>query len=67
MSSDFRIYNEIRKNTKGHESVLSNLDGLGLDDNTRALHILWMYPDVLNVFGGRIALVRGAGRSNAQT
>ena len=45
MSSDFRIYNDIRKKTKGHESVLSNLDGLGLDENTRALHILWMYPD----------------------
>ena len=61
MSSDFRIYNDIRKKTKGHESVLSNLDGLGLDENTRALYILWMYPDVLNVFGGRgdlMALMR---------
>lgn len=55
------IFNEIRNNTKGHDAVLSNVTALGMPDSTRALHILWMYPDVLNVFGGRgdlMALMR---------
>ena len=61
MSSNFRLYNEIRKSTSGHDSVLSNVAALGFPEDTRALHILWMYPDVLNVFGGRgdlMALMR---------
>ena len=53
MSFSYKIYNEIRKETTGQDSVLSNVKALGLPDSTRALHILWMYPDVLNVFGGR--------------
>ncbi|MBQ6314836.1 MAG: hypothetical protein IJI11_04450 [Mogibacterium sp.] len=55
------IFNEIRNNTKGHDAVLSNVRALGLTDSARALHIVWMYPDVLNVFGGRgdlMALMR---------
>ncbi len=61
MSSNYKIYNEIRKNTSGHDAVLSNVRALGLKEDTRALHILWMYPDALNVFGGRgdlMALMR---------
>lgn len=61
MLSTFRTYNEIRKSKAGHDQVLSNVTALGLPEDTRALHILWMYPDVLNVFGGRgdlMALMR---------
>ncbi|MBQ6389252.1 MAG: hypothetical protein IJH90_06435 [Mogibacterium sp.] len=61
MSSNYKIFNEIRKNTSGHDAVLSNVSELGFDKDTRALHILWMYPDALNVFGGRgdlMALMR---------
>ena len=61
MSLKYTIFNEIRNNTRGHDSVLSNVSALGLPEDERALHILWMYPDVLNVFGGRgdlMALMR---------
>lgn len=61
MSLKYKIFNEIRNNTSGHDAVLSNVKSLGLPETTRALHILWMYPDVLNVFGGRgdlMALMR---------
>ncbi|MBQ6622046.1 MAG: hypothetical protein IJH75_04355 [Mogibacterium sp.] len=46
------IFNDIRKNSTGQQ-VLRNVEALGLPADTRALHILWMYPDVLNVFGSR--------------
>ncbi len=61
MSSDFNKFNDIRKSVKDRTAVLSNLEALGLPEDTRALNILWMYPDVLNVFGGRgdlMALMR---------
>lgn len=61
MSLKYTIFNEIRNNTSGHDAVLSNVRQLGMPEGTRALHILWMYPDVLNVFGGRgdlMALMR---------
>lgn len=61
MSLKYTIFNEIRNNTSGHDAVLSNVKQLGLPEGTRALRILWMYPDVLNVFGGRgdlMALMR---------
>ena len=61
MSFKYNIFNEIRNKTTGHDALLSNVSELGLPEGTRALHILWMYPDVLNVFGGRgdlMALMR---------
>ena len=61
MALKYKLFNEIRNNTSGHDAVLSNVEALGMPESTRALHILWMYPDVLNVFGGRgdlMALMR---------
>ena len=57
----YQLFDQIRKSTSGHDRILSNVQALGLPEGTRALHILWMYPDVLNVFGGRgdlMALMR---------
>lgn len=48
----FAIFNEIREKTKGHDTI-SNRDALGAAEDAKALHVLWMYPDALNVFGSR--------------
>lgn len=45
------------------DSSLHNFDVLGLERNTKALHLLWMYPDILSLHGGRgdiMALLRFA-------
>lgn len=61
MAYSYRMFNEIREAASANDGVISNIDALGLPAGSDALHILWMYPDVLNVFGSRgdlMALMR---------
>lgn len=46
---------------------LNNLEALGLPEDTKCLSILWMYPDILSLHGGRgdlMALLRFATMAN---
>ena len=61
MADSYQLFNEIRENASLEDGVISNVKALGLPEGCRALKILWMYPDVLNVFGSRgdlMALMR---------
>ena len=61
MADSYQLFNEIREAASREEGAISNVKALGLKADTKALHILWMYPDVLNVFGSRgdiMALMR---------
>jgi len=45
---------EIRNASDRGQQSISNLAALGLAaEQSRSLHILWLYPDVLNLHGGR--------------
>lgn len=61
MADSYQLFNEIREAATREEGAISNVKALGLKADAKALHILWMYPDVLNVFGSRgdiMALMR---------
>ena len=61
MADSYQLFNDIRENASLEDGVISNVKALGLPAGSKALHILWMYPDVLNVFGSRgdlMALMR---------
>ena len=61
MACSYRMFNEIREAASANDGMISNVKAIGLPADTDALHILWMYPDVLNVFGSRgdlMALMR---------
>ena len=49
----FTLFNEIRENSKKSDIEISNHAALGEPYDSRGVHILWMYPDVLNMHGGR--------------
>ena len=53
MADSYQLFNDIRENASLEDGVISNVKALGLPAGSKALHILWMYPDVLNVFGSR--------------
>lgn len=59
--SDFKLFNEIRSGSHYTDPEISNHKALGVSENERGVHILWMYPDVLNMHGSRgdaMALLR---------
>ena len=61
MADSYQLFNEIREAASREKGAISNVKALGLKADAKALHILWMYPDVLNVFGSRgdiMALMR---------
>lgn len=51
--SKFEKFITIRNGAKRSDPSVSNLGVLGLPPETRAIHILWIYPDVLEMHGGR--------------
>ena len=53
MAVSYRMLYEIREDASAKDKAISNLKVLGLPADAKALRILWMYPDVLNVFGSR--------------
>lgn len=59
--SDFKLFNEIRSESHYTDTEISNHKALGIAEGERGVHILWMYPDVLNMHGSRgdaMALLR---------
>ena len=51
--SKFELFTEIRNQVTRRDTEISNLQVLGLDPDAQSVHILWMYPDILNMHGGR--------------
>lgn len=52
--NNFESLSALREAADRGKNVLSNRAELrGLPDDAEALHILWLYPDVLNLHGGR--------------
>ena len=51
--SKFALFNEIRAGACRSDASVSNRKALGMEADCRSIHILWMYPDVLNMHGGR--------------
>ena len=49
----YDMFQAIRAGARKSDLTIDNLSALGLDDSTRSLHILWMYPDVLEMHGDR--------------
>ena len=49
----FTLFNEIRDESKKSDIEINNHKALEVASGTRGVHILWMYPDVLNMHGGR--------------
>ncbi len=59
--SDFKLFNEIRSESHYTDTEISNHKALGVAESEHGVHILWMYPDVLNMHGSRgdaMALLR---------
>lgn len=50
--NNMEMLTEIRNNSSRQTETLSNLNGLGLKD-AKAVHLLWLYPDITNIHGGR--------------
>ena len=49
----FQALNNLRQTTPGNAKAVSNLSHLDMPDNAERLTIVWMYPDVLTLEGGR--------------
>ncbi len=49
----FSMFNNIRAGASRGDALVSNVGALGLPEGTRPVRVLWMYPDVLNLHGGR--------------
>ena len=49
----FDQFNRIRKKYNRSSDVLANVTEVTGESGFRRLHILWLYPDVLNIHGGR--------------
>lgn len=49
----FEMLTTIRERAHKSDCSVNNIAELGLDKGTRAVHILWMYPDVLDMHGDR--------------
>jgi len=51
--SQFVLFTEIRSKARKSDASVDNLAALRLPEDSRSLHILWMYPDVLDMHGDR--------------
>ncbi len=49
----FDKFNRIRKQFNRESDTLTNVSEVTGESGFRRLHILWLYPDVLNIHGGR--------------
>lgn len=50
---NFDKFNSIRKKYDRSSEMLANVSEVTGESGFRRLHILWLYPDVLNIHGGR--------------
>lgn len=51
--NDFKKLIALREKADRKTGILSNIEGINNKDGERCLHILWLYPDILNLHGGR--------------
>ena len=49
----FERFLSVRADSRKDQKILSNHSVLGLPEDTRGIRVAWMYPDVLNLHGGR--------------
>ena len=50
---DFTKFQQLRRESSRSAGAVSSLRVLGLGPDARCVHVLWMYPDILNMHGGR--------------
>lgn len=50
---NFELFNKIRAGSRQSNKEIRNHEALGVSPETRGIHILWMFPDVLSMHGGR--------------
>lgn len=50
---NFALFNEIRDKSQNKDIEINNHKALNVSSETRGVHIAWMFPDVLNMHGGR--------------
>ena len=50
---NFELFNQIRAGSRQNDKEIRNHEALGVSTATRGIHILWMFPDVLSMHGGR--------------
>ena len=51
--NNFEKFNRIRSDADRNRLEISNETEVSGSNGFRFLHILWLYPDVLNIHGGR--------------
>ena len=51
--NNFDKFNRIRNNANRNTLNISNESEVSGDNGFKFFHILWLYPDVLNIHGGR--------------
>ncbi len=50
---NFERFQAVREGSRKDQKLLSNHAVLGAAENERGIHVAWMFPDVLNLHGGR--------------
>lgn len=51
--NDFSKFNRIRNSAERSSDFITNVSEVSGENGFRCLHILWLYPDVMNIHGGR--------------
>lgn len=51
--NDFSKFNRIRSDVDRRSDFVTNVSEVSGESGFRCLHILWLYPDVMNIHGGR--------------
>ncbi len=51
--SNFERFQAVRAGSRKDQKLLRNHEVLGLPEDQRGIHVAWMFPDVLNLHGGR--------------
>lgn len=51
--NNFEKFNKIREKVTRKSDVLTNVSEVTGNSGFRCLHVLWLYPDVMNIHGGR--------------
>ncbi|MDO4518361.1 MAG: hypothetical protein Q4B78_04050, partial [Bacillota bacterium] len=51
--NDFSKFNNIRKKIGRNMDTVNNMQEVSGENGFKCVHILWLYPDVMNIHGGR--------------
>ncbi|MDD4200567.1 MAG: hypothetical protein PHS19_04180, partial [Eubacteriales bacterium] len=51
--NDFSKFNRIRNSVNRHSDFVTNVSEVSGNSGFRCLHVLWLYPDIMNIHGGR--------------